>query len=609
MSFSIGSSGVGTSGPRSLLEDFGKQSAEGAYYNPRVVRRMLGFLYPYRGRMALAFGFMLAETALTLLVPVLIKQAIDEHIAAQNASGLTQLSLLIAGCFVGLFGASSGQNYLLGWVATRVLADLRVRLFRHLQALHLGYHDTHITGVTVSRVINDVAVINELISQGVVTLIGDFLVLAGIMVVMIQMSPRLALLTFLVLPLMIAATAFFAQKAKAAFRQTRSSVAAVVGELAEDIAGMRAIQAYAQEATSQERFSRANLANREAHIRAMSLSFTFLPTIEFLGMLATAIVLWFGGRAVGAAEVTVGVLVAFLSYVTRFFQPIQELSRLYTILQAAMAGGEQVLALLDTAPQVADAPGVSAMPPISGRIEFDRVSFRYRPDGQPVLKDINLRIEPGQSIALVGPTGAGKTSIVNLIMRFYDASDGAVRIDGIDVRQVSQDSIRRQTGLVPQDPFLFSGTILENIRFGKPEAPSEEVEQAARVANAHGFITALPEDYQTVVLEGGVNLSNGQRQLLCIARAILADPRILILDEATANVDAVTEIAIQEALAKLLAGRTAVIIAHRLSTIRNADWIYVINEGEIVAQGTHANLMMQRGLYTELYERQFVRKR
>jgi ABC-type multidrug transport system fused ATPase/permease subunit len=372
---------------------------------------------------------------------------------------------------------------------------------------------------------------------------------------------------------------------------------------------MRAIQAYAQEATSQERFSRANLANREAHIRAMSLSFTFLPTIEFLGMLATAIVLWFGGRAVGAAEVTVGVLVAFLSYVTRFFQPIQELSRLYTILQAAMAGGEQVLALLDTAPQVADAPGVSAMPPISGRIEFDRVSFRYRPDGQPVLKDINLRIEPGQSIALVGPTGAGKTSIVNLIMRFYDASDGAVRIDGIDVRQVSQDSIRRQTGLVPQDPFLFSGTILENIRFGKPEAPSEEVEQAARVANAHGFITALPEDYQTVVLEGGVNLSNGQRQLLCIARAILADPRILILDEATANVDAVTEIAIQEALAKLLAGRTAVIIAHRLSTIRNADWIYVINEGEIVAQGTHANLMMQRGLYTELYERQFVRKR
>jgi ABC-type multidrug transport system fused ATPase/permease subunit len=338
----------------------------------------------------------------------------------------------------------------------------------------------------------------------------------------------------------------------------------------------------------------------------MSLSYIFLPSIEFLGMLATAIVLGFGGLAVSRGEVTLGVLVAFLSYVTRFFQPVQELSRMYTTLQAAMAGGEQVLNLLDTPPDVVDPPNAVEMPKVTGRVVLDAVSFKYRPELPEVLHDINLVIEAGQTVALVGPTGAGKSSISNLIGRFYDVNSGSVTIDGIDVRSVTQASLHRQIGLVPQDSFLFSGTIADNIRFGCPEATADQVEQAARLANAHSFIIAKPEGYQTRILEGAANLSVGQRQLVCIARAILADPRILILDEATSNVDSMTESLIQDALRILLRGRTAVVIAHRLSTIYGADLICVIQDGQIVERGKHAELLAQNGVYTSLYNRQFA---
>jgi len=324
-----------------------------------------------------------------------------------------------------------------------------------------------------------------------------------------------------------------------------------------------------------------------------------------LGMLATAIVLWFGGLFVARGELTLGVIVAFLSYVTRFFQPIRELSQLYTTVQAAMAGGERVLELLDTQPEVADQPGASEMPPVEGLVELRNVSFSYR-DDELVLRDVNLTVEPGQTVALVGVTGAGKTSIANLIARFYDVTEGAVLIDGIDVRQVTQRSLRKQMGLVPQDPFLFSGTIADNIRFGRPDAPDSMVEEAARLSNAHEFIAALPDGYDTEILEGGVNLSIGQRQLICIARAVLADPRILILDEATSSVDTVTEALIQEALQRLLAGRTAIVIAHRLSTVRSADVICVVQAGCIVERGCHEELLSQGGIYRNLYERQFV---
>jgi ABC-type multidrug transport system fused ATPase/permease subunit len=450
-----------------------------------------------------------------------------------------------------------------------------------------------------------VAIINELLSQGLITLVGDSLMLIGIVAVMVTMSPRLALLTLAVVPLMTGATLVFASKAQTAFRRTRARIAAVVGDLAEDLSAMRVIQAFAQEETSHEQFETVNRANREAHVEAMSLSFVYLPTVEFLAMLATGIVLWFGGLAVAAEELTLGVVVAFLAYVSRFFQPIQELSQLYTTMQAAMAGGEQVLALLDTQPEVEDRTDAVEMPAIEGRVVLDEVSFSYRGDAR-VLHDVSLTIEPGQTVALVGPTGAGKTSIANLVARFYDVTEGTVSIDGLDVRAVQQRSLRRQMGLVPQDPFLFSGTVADNIAFGQPAAERAAVEEAARLANAHEFIAALPEGYETEILEGGVNLSVGQRQLICIARAVLAAPRLLILDEATSSVDTVTEMLIQEALQRLLAGRTAIVIAHRLSTIVNADLICVVEAGRILQRGRHEALLAQGGLYRDLYERQFV---
>jgi ATP-binding cassette subfamily B multidrug efflux pump len=591
-------------GPRRAIHNFGEKEG-GRAFDRRVLARLLVFLRPHRGRMAAAFGLMLIESGLTLAVPYLFKVAIDRHIVLGDEAGLNQVALLTAGAFLGIYLAASGRRYLLSWVGQRLLATLRGELFRHLQTLPLGYHDTHIVGVTISRVINDVAVINELLSQGLITLLGDALVLGGILAVMFSMSPRLALLTFSVLPLMLLATALFTRRARVAFRHTRTRVAAVVGDLAEDLSGMRVIQAFVQEGASHERFDEVNRANRDAHIDAMTLSFIFLPTVEFLGVLATGVVLWFGGGFVARGELTLGVVVAFLAYVTRFFQPIQELSQLYTTLQAATAGGERVLNLLDTAPEVSDRPYAVEMPPIVGRVELRDVSFSYRGETR-VLHDVSLTIEPGQTVALVGPTGAGKTTIANLVARFYDVTGGVVGIDGRDVRQVTQRSLRRQMGLVPQDPFLFSGAVADNIRFGWPDAPQAAVEEAARLANAHAFIAALPDGYDTEILEGGVNLSVGQRQLVCIARAVLADPRVLILDEATASVDTVTEALIQEALRRLLAGRTAIVIAHRLSTVREADSICVVQEGRIVERGRHEALLARGGVYRDLYERQFV---
>jgi ABC-type multidrug transport system fused ATPase/permease subunit len=593
-------------GPRGAINQFGQEAKEGRLFNKNVIAGMLVFVRPYRRRMLVAFLLMLLATGFTLLAPYLIKVAIDQHIIASDMAGLAQLALFIALSYLGLYLTTAGQEYLLGWTSQRVLADVREKLFRHLQALSLSYHDRTIIGVTVSRVINDVAVINDLLTQGLISLVGDLLVLAGIIVIMLSMSTRLALLTFTVLPLMVVATYLFSRSARGAFRLTRRRVADLVGNLAENINGMRVIQAFAQEETVEQRFDDVNDANRRAHIEAMRLSFIFLPTIEFLGILSMAVVLYFGGRAVAADEVTLGIMVAFLAYVTRFFQPIQELSRIYTTMQSAMAGGEQVLRLLDTEPDVVDQPDAGEMRAITGKVEVDHVFFRYRDDGPEILHDILLEITPGQMVALVGPTGAGKTTIANLIPRFYDVSEGCVAIDGVDVRAVRQTSLRRQFGLVPQDPFLFAGSIADNIRFGRMEAPMAEVVAAARLANADDFIQSLPDGYETQILEGAVNLSVGQRQLLCIARAALMDPHVLILDEATASVDTVTEVLIQKALNRLMDGRTAIVIAHRLSTIRNADVICVVQDGRIVARGRHEELMAQSGLYRELYEKQFA---
>jgi ABC-type multidrug transport system fused ATPase/permease subunit len=605
MNLSIGSSGGGQGGPRSTLEHAGAASAGRLFHWP-VVRRMLVYLRPYRVRLAGAAFLMLIVTGLSLLTPYLIKIAIDQAIGGHNLPLLLQVSGLTALAFVALFGASALQRYWLGWIGQRALSDIRADLFRHLHRLSLSYYDTHIVGVIVSRVINDVETISDLLTQGLIQLLGDLLVLVGIVVVMLSLNTRLALLAFTVVPLMVLLTWIFSRQARQAYRQTRSTVAAVVGDLAEEIAGMRVIQAFAREDASRARFAQVNNDNRNAHIRAMSLSFIFQPATDYLGILAMAIVLWFGGLALARGELTAGVLVAFLAYVTRFFQPIQELSQLQTTLQSAMAGGEQVVALLNTQPQIEDKPEAYELPPIKGRVTFEDVTLRYSPSGPEVLHGINLTIEPGQTVALVGPTGAGKTSIASLVMRFYDVSTGTIRLDGINIRDVTQRSLRRQTGMVTQDSLLFAGTVADNIRFGRPAATPAEVEAAARLANADEFISLMEQGYETRVLEGGANISLGQRQLLCIARAALADHRLLILDEATAHVDTVTEALIQQALDRLFDGRTTIVIAHRLSTIQNADVILVVDQGLIVERGTHAELLNRGGLYRTLYERQFV---
>jgi len=604
MSFSIGTGNLQAHGPGGTLRAFGNIQ-EGKAFDLKVIFRLFAYLKPHWHRMLGAFLLMVAAAGLSLLAPYLIKLAIDVHIVAGDLGGLSVTAGLLAATFVGLYFAHAGQRYLLSWVGQKVLATLRQELFSHLQDIHLGYHDTHIVGVTVSRVINDVAIINEFLSQGLVTFVGDALLLGGIVAMMMSLSPTLALLTFSVMPLMLVATYLFARKARVAFSATRSRIAAVVGDLAQHLDGMRVIQAFAQEKATQKRFERVNRSNRDSHVRAMSLSFVFLPVVEFLAVLATAVVLWFGGRRVAADQMTLGTMVAFLAYVTRFFLPIQELSQIYTTMQAAMAGGEKVLNLMDTRPMVSDAPGAIKLDRIGGKVEFRDVSFSYSPD-EPVLQGVSVVVEPGQNLALVGQTGAGKTTMANLTARFYDVVDGAILIDDRDIRQVEQRSLRSQMGLVSQDPILFAGTIAENIRFGSPDAPDEAVFRAARAANAHDFVSRLPEGYETAVQEGGVNLSNGQRQLLCIARALLADPRIILLDEATASVDTLTEALIQEALERLFAERTSIVIAHRLSTVRNADKICVLDQGRIMERGTHEELLAGRGIYRELYDRQFI---
>ncbi len=606
----------GGHGPRGVLHAYGHEGEEKAF-DPKIASGLLQFLAPHWKQMAAALLLVLLYSGLSLAIPLLVRDAIDRTIAAGDAAALARRSLVLLAAFAALFAAGAGQQHLLSVIGQRVLGALRSRLFAHLQRLHIGYHDREIVGVTVSRVINDVAVINQFLSQGLVTFVGDAIVIVGVVGVMLWVQPRLALLSFAVLPLMVMVTWWFARSAKSAFRTTRARIAAVVGDLAENIAGMRVIQAFGREEASTQKFDQTNQSNRDSNIAAMGLSFTFLPVVDFLGVAATAIVLWAGGRWAMSGEVTVGTLVAFVAYVGRFFQPIQEISQNYTTMRAAMAGGEKVLALLATEPAIQDAPDALPLPaptPQSaepaklaerGRIELRRVTFAYR-KGLPVLHDIDLVIEPGSMVALVGPTGSGKTTIASLILRFYDTTGGSVLVDGVDVRRLRQRQLRACMGLVPQNPFLFAGTIGENIAFARPSAAEAEIRAAAAAANAAPFIEAMPEGYATTVREGGVNLSTGQRQLICIARAVLADPRIFILDEATASVDTLTERLIQEALSRLFAGRTSVVIAHRLSTVRRADLICVLADGRIVDRGRHDQLMARGGLYRQLYERQFL---
>src|SRR5919206_836187 len=527
---------------------------------------------------------------------------------------LVLLAVYLAGTL-----ATRSQLMLMGAVGQRSLARLRTDIFATIQRLSLRFFDQHPAGDLMSRLVNDTDVLNQLLSQGLAQVLGSLFGIVGIVFAMLALEPRLALASFVVIPVMLVATRVFSRMSRRAFRRTREAIGGVSSELQEEIAGVKVAQAFNRTGLNQERFAQRNAANRDANVSATMVTSAFTPLIDVLSTAATAIVAGYGGYLALHNQVTVGVVVAFLTYVQQFFRPIQQLSTFYTTAQASLAAAERIFDLVDTKPDIVDVPGGQVLPPVEGRVVFDHVSFSYgrrasangaatsgRSSTQGmVLDDVSLVAEPGQTIAIVGPTGAGKTTLVNLIGRFYDVVKGKVTIDGFDVRDVTRASLRSQMGIVLQDSFLFAGTIMENIRYGRLDASDAEVEAAARAANAHEFISRLPEGYQTRLGERGGTLSQGQRQLLGITRAILADPRILILDEATSSVDTRTELLIQSALKRLLQGRTSFVIAHRLSTIRDADQVLVMQHGRIVERGTHQSLLERGGVYAELYRRQF----
>ncbi|MBA3615481.1 MAG: ABC transporter ATP-binding protein/permease [Actinomycetota bacterium] len=590
------------------MESIARTPQEIAGDRGATTRRLLGELRPYSGKLGLVLGLVLLGAAAQAGGPWLIGRAIDRYILPGDVAGLSRIMLVLFGVYVVGAIASRGQVYQVGSIGQSLLASMRARIFDRLQHLPLGFFDRRPVGDLMSRVTNDVDTLNQLFSQGLTQLLGSLFSLIGIVVAMLFLDWNLALACFTIIPIMLLLTSFFARRARRAFRLTRETVGDVTAGVQEDIVGVREAQAFNRTEENIARFRQRNAANRDANVQAVAITSAFAPTIDMLSTLATALVIGYGGYLVFADSLSVGILTAFLIYVQQFFRPIQLASQVYTQAQAAVAGAERIYNILDEEPEPEDPQDARELGAARGRISFEHVTFAYDP-GRPVLHDVDFRVEPGMTVALVGPTGAGKTTIASLIPRFYDATEGRVLIDGRDVTELARKDLRANIGIVLQESFLFSGTIAENIGYGRSGDPSEatreEVEAAARVVNANDFIAALPEGYDTVLGEGGGALSQGQRQLLSFARAVLTDPHILILDEATSNIDTRTEAIIQRALATLLAGRTSVVIAHRLSTIRNADLILVIEGGSIAERGGHAELMQKNGLYADLYRRQF----
>lgn len=578
----------------------------GRAFDWTLTRRLMTFLRPYRKKVKLALALSMVLATLGLLPPFLFKVAIDNGVAGRNMPVLIGIAAayLVAQLIIWRLGYR--QSITIAELGQNVLFDLRDTLFGRLQELSLDFYDRRASGRLISRLTNDIESLNELITSGAINLVADALSLIGIVLIMLSLNRRLALLTFTLIPFIFLLSRLFGRRARVAFRESRKKIATVTANLSESISGVRVTKSFGREKQNLEKFGQVNAENMRAQLAAVLVFAAFWPVLELIGAIGTMMVLWYGGLMVMRGEVgaTAGMLAAFLGYVERFFQPLRNTSRLYNTMQSAMASAERVFDILDTEPSVREAPDARALPTVHGDVEFERVSFAYEP-GQEIIHDLSFRVRAGETVAIVGPTGAGKSTLISLLARLYDPTSGTISVDGIDTRTVTLESLRRQMGVVLQDSFLFSGTVRENLIYGRPDATDDEIRSAAGLVGADRFISRMAHGYDTPVEERGQRLSAGQRQLISFTRALLSDPRILILDEATANIDAYTETLIQNALRTLLKGRTAFVIAHRLSTIVEADRIFVLKSGRIVEQGSHADLLTAGGLYSELYSKQF----